>query len=124
MARDLLRANSLRRLYAQLYESLTKQVSNSQLESYLSEIQRNPYTLSDENIFYHLVMSVFGLDCGDKPEASENWELAEELLPSGRSSDYIHALIDFGAEVCTASNPNCEDRPLEGICEYSPEESS
>jgi A/G-specific adenine glycosylase len=71
-----------------------------------------------------ILSRVFGLDCGDKPEASENWELAEELLPSGRSSDYIHALIDFGAEVCTASNPRCKSCPLEGICEYSPEESS
>lgn len=71
-----------------------------------------------------ILSRVFGLDCGDKPEASENWELAEELLPSERSSDYIHALIDFGAEVCTASNPSCESCPLDGICEYSPEESS
>ena len=71
-----------------------------------------------------ILSRVFGLDCGDTPEASENWELADELLPSGRSCDYIHALIDCGAEVCTASNPNCESCPLERICEYSPEESS
>ena len=71
-----------------------------------------------------ILSRVFGLDCGDKPEASENWKLAEELLPSGRSSDYIHALIDFGAEVCTASNPCCESCPLEDICEYSSEEPS
>ena len=71
-----------------------------------------------------ILSCVFGLDYGDKPEASENWELAEELLPSGQSSDYIHALIDFGAEVCTVSNPSCESCPLEGICEYSSEESS
>ena len=71
-----------------------------------------------------ILSRVFGLDCGDTAEASENWELTEELLPSGRSSDYIHALIDFGAEVCTASNPSCENCPLEGVCEYGPEESS
>lgn len=71
-----------------------------------------------------IISRVFGLDCGDKPEASENWELAEDLLPSGRSSDYIHALIDFGAEVCTARSPNCESCPLEDICEHSPEEST
>jgi A/G-specific adenine glycosylase len=70
-----------------------------------------------------ILSRVFGLDCGNKPEVSENWELAEDLLPPGRSSDYIHALIDFGAEVCTASNPDCESCPLEGICEYTLEES-
>lgn len=71
-----------------------------------------------------ILSRVFGLDYGDNPEASENWELAEDLLPSGRSSDYIHALIDFGAEVCTARNPQCEDCLMGEICEYSPEESS
>lgn len=70
-----------------------------------------------------ILSRVFDQTREGKPEADENWELAEELLPPGRSSDYIHALIDFGAEVCTASNPSCENCPLENICEYSPEES-
>lgn len=71
-----------------------------------------------------ILSRVFGLDCGETPEASENWESAEELLPPGRSSDYIHALIDFGAVVCTATSPNCADCPVGNICEYGLENSS
>ena len=71
-----------------------------------------------------ILSRVFDRDCGDKPEASENWKLAEELLPSGRSSGYIHALIDFGAKVCTASDPSCKRCPLASLCEYSSEEPS
>lgn len=65
-----------------------------------------------------ILSRVFDLDREDEPEASANWVLAEVILPPGRSSDYLHALIDFGAEVCTATNPNCEDCPANTICEF------
>lgn len=65
-----------------------------------------------------ILSRVFALDHENEPEANENWVLAEVLLPVGRSSDYIHALIDFGSEVCTASNPNCENCPANSVCEF------
>lgn len=33
-----------------------------------------------------ILCRVFGHDCGDKPEASENWELAEDLLPQDEAA--------------------------------------
>ena len=62
---------------------------------------------------------VFGRGSAAEPEASETWELADRLAPSGRCNDFLHALIDFGAAVCTASSPNCESCPFEGTCEYA-----
>lgn len=46
---------------------------------------------------------VFGGGSARKPDASETWELAKDLAPSGRCDDFLLALIDFGAAVCTAS---------------------
>lgn len=65
-----------------------------------------------------ILSRVFDLNRENEPAANENWVIAEVLLPPGRSSNYIHALIDFGAEVCTASNPNCEECPANTICEF------
>lgn len=69
-----------------------------------------------------ILARVFGLETEDKPDARENWELAERLAPSGRYGDFVHALIDFGASVCTASNPGCERCPVNGHCEYADSE--
>lgn len=62
---------------------------------------------------------VFGLAAADDPTAAENWDFAERSAPAGRCSDYLHALIDFGSAVCTASNPKCSDCPVADLCEYS-----
>ncbi|AEH36780.1 base excision DNA repair protein [Halopiger xanaduensis] len=61
---------------------------------------------------------VFGLDRETEPEANENWVVAELLLPPDRGSDYVHAFIDFGAAVCTATDPNCESCPAGPVCEF------
>ena len=61
---------------------------------------------------------VFGRESAADPEASEMWDLADRLAPSGRCDDFLHALIDFGAAVCTAANPGCESCPFEEACEY------
>lgn len=65
-----------------------------------------------------ILSRVFGLNRENDPTANENWVLAEVILPPGRSSDYLHALIDFGAEVCTATDPNCGECPANTLCEY------
>ena len=69
-----------------------------------------------------ILSRAFGLDAADDPSATENWELAERIAPPGRCGDYLHALIDFGAAVCTASDPNCASCPLEDSCEYRTDE--
>lgn len=71
-----------------------------------------------------ILSRVFGIGCEDDPEAEMNWEIAGELCPAGKSSDYIHALIDLGAATCTAASPECEECPVEDVCEYRKENST
>ncbi|WP_339102584.1 hypothetical protein [Haloterrigena salinisoli] len=42
--------------------------------------------------------------------------LADEIAPSDRSSDFLYAMLDFAADVCTPRNPECSDCPLGDDC--------
>lgn len=44
------------------------------------------------------------------------WELAEQHLPETRMADYTQAIMDFGATLCTRSNPACVLCPLQDDC--------
>ncbi|HEV2282997.1 MAG TPA: A/G-specific adenine glycosylase [bacterium] len=48
------------------------------------------------------------------------WELAERLLPRGRTYDFNQALMDLGATVCTAKRPRCRACPLARMCASYP----
>lgn len=61
---------------------------------------------------------VFESEVGDEPSKDDIQRVAEQLAPAGLSSDFTHALIDFGGEVCTATNPNCADCVVRDICNY------
>ena len=41
---------------------------------------------------------------------------SDEIVPSERGSDFLHAMLDFSAAVCTARSPGCGDCQLEGEC--------
>ena len=69
-----------------------------------------------------ILARVYGLGTGGEPSASENRELAERLVPEGRADDFVLAVIDFGAAVCAAPEPNCEACPVQGICEHGESE--
>ncbi len=47
------------------------------------------------------------------------WQLSERLLPKKRVGDFNQALMDFGREVCTARNPDCQACCLSAYCEAS-----
>ena len=44
------------------------------------------------------------------------WELAESHLPETRLSDYTQAIMDFGATLCTRSDPSCVLCPMQKDC--------
>ena len=44
------------------------------------------------------------------------WDLARELLPSGKAADFNQALMDLGASLCNPRQPQCEDCPLQSEC--------
>ena len=45
--------------------------------------------------------------------------IADPIVPAGRSSDFLHAMLDFAADVCTAQVPNCDDCPVWRHCDFS-----
>ena len=44
------------------------------------------------------------------------WQLAGDLLPSGRAADFNQALMDLGAQICTPQSPRCLLCPLQSFC--------
>jgi len=47
------------------------------------------------------------------------WQYAEHIVPSKRAGDFNQALMDIGAQVCTPTNPQCENCPLRRWCRAS-----
>lgn len=48
----------------------------------------------------------------------ELWEFAQEMLPESNADQYNMALLDFGAEICTDSSPDCEACFASTYCNY------
>jgi A/G-specific adenine glycosylase len=46
------------------------------------------------------------------------WSFAWEMLPEDEFQRFNLALLDLGAEICTSSNPDCEECPLAEFCNY------
>ena len=49
---------------------------------------------------------------------AEAQRLAEEALPAGRAAEWGNALMDLGAQVCTARAPKCADCPVAAACTW------
>ncbi len=45
-------------------------------------------------------------------------EVADRLLPAGRSWEFNQAMFDLGATICTAARPGCGDCPLRHQCRW------
>lgn len=43
-------------------------------------------------------------------------EIAAELLPAGRASDFNQAMMELGALICTSRKPKCESCPVSFCC--------
>ena len=62
-----------------------------------------------------LVSRFFGVD----PDSVAIDVLAQTLVPPERSSDFLHAMLDFAAAVCAARSPDCDDCGLESDCRHA-----
>lgn len=49
------------------------------------------------------------------------WQIAEELLPARRVSDFNQALMELGALICTPKQPDCPHCPAAGLCRANQE---
>lgn len=52
----------------------------------------------------------------ERLSVSECWNLADKFLPLKSFVEWNHALMDFGATVCTTRNPNCSQCPISHAC--------
>jgi len=43
----------------------------------------------------------------------------KDYLPNRKVREFNYALLDFGALICTSTNPKCSACPLCGICDYA-----
>ena len=48
--------------------------------------------------------------------ARQSQDLADEMLPHGQAWEWNQVMMDFGAQVCTARNPHCDDCPISRHC--------
>lgn len=53
-----------------------------------------------------------------EPAKKQLWHLAELVIPPGQAYTMNQALLDFGATVCTARNPHCQECTLNRTCPY------
>jgi len=53
---------------------------------------------------------------GKTAVANNLWALAEERTPKLRTGAYTQAMMDLGATLCTRSNPNCANCPVNTDC--------
>jgi len=76
-----------------------------------------PYAVADGNV-YRVLARYFGVfDSSDTATGKKVFSaLANSLIPSGRSSDYNQAIMDFGALVCKPFQPQCNNCPLSQSC--------
>lgn len=57
----------------------------------------------------------------DDPRSSraekQLWLWAETLTPEKSPHDYAQAIMDLGATICTPRQPDCDNCPLQGLCQ-------
>ena len=71
----------------------------------------------DGNV-YRLLSRVFNIDFPIDSSKGQKYfqELANELIPNEHPGEHNQAIMEMGALVCTPSNPNCDNCPVESIC--------
>lgn len=73
----------------------------------------------DTNVI-RVLYRVFVAEGDPKAQKPMLWELSEALIPRGNGYDFNQAIMDFGAMVCTARNPDCRLCPMKSFCKTYP----
>ena len=83
-----------------------------------------PLAVLDTNVA-RILERFFGLEGGRvKSRDKMLWDAAQEVAPPTEVSQWNLILLDFGAAVCTAVAPHCQDCPLQPQCNFISEEQS
>ncbi len=64
---------------------------------------------------------VFGVrgELAKAPAQKRLWQLATDVIPAGRSSDFNQGMMDVGATICVARAPRCGRCPVRTVCRSS-----
>ena len=76
-----------------------------------------PHAVVDGNVI-RIISRVFGIDTPFDTSVGQKLfkQLADELLDQQQAGRYNQAIMDFGATVCTPSNPKCDECPFSQDC--------
>lgn len=76
-----------------------------------------PLAVLDTNVG-RILERFFGLEGAQvKSRDKRLWEAAQQVAPLTQVSQWNLTLLDFGAMVCRAVNPHCQDCPLQQECQ-------
>jgi A/G-specific adenine glycosylase len=83
----------------------------------LSIAFQKKYAVVDGNVI-RVLSRYFGIEDDVRSTKTKNLiqEYADELISEERPGDFNQALMELGATICTPSNPDCEDCPLNANC--------
>ena len=78
---------------------------------------QEPYAVVDGNVF-RVLSRLFAIETPIDTTAGKKTisELAQLLIHPDQPGTYNQAIMDFGAMVCTPSQPKCSDCPLQDFC--------
>jgi A/G-specific adenine glycosylase len=76
-----------------------------------------PEPLVDGNVV-RVLCRLFALkgDPAKAPLKGHLWELARELVPSDKPSEFNQSLMELGATICTPTSPRCAECPVAKQC--------
>ena len=60
----------------------------------------------------------FGMYDTSLKDAHKVEKIMVKLISPEKQSDFCHRIVQFGRDVCTARNPQCDNCPLSQLCEY------
>ncbi|HYL82572.1 MAG TPA: A/G-specific adenine glycosylase [Candidatus Acidoferrum sp.] len=79
----------------------------------------DPAPILDTNV-RRVLSRIFVRRQASRPAQTERrlWALAEVVIPEGNAWAFNQALMDFGATLCTARNPQCPACPMRSLCAF------
>ncbi len=83
----------------------------------LSIAYQKQYAVVDGNVI-RVLSRYLGIEDDVRKTATKNaiQEAADERIPADRPGDFNQAVMELGATICTPSNPDCEQCPLQAGC--------
>jgi A/G-specific adenine glycosylase len=92
-------------------------IGRSTAGAILAQAHGLPFAILDGNV-KRVLCRYHGIEGwpGSGPVEKRLWQLAESHLPGERLADYTQAIMDFGATLCTRSDPSCVLCPLQDSC--------